>query len=511
MRQNIDTGSMEDYEKFLRIKGLPKFSFIGRTAEYPDEYAELVNSTKCEPELSQTAYEPLAGLFDYQEGIARLAIRKRKFAAFVEPGYGKTLIYGEYARHVLKVLPKHQKILMFAPLMVVTQTIQEYAKFYGTSLPIEQIKSRDLTAWDRSGSSRFGITNYEALKDEISLKNVGALICDESSCIRSFSGKHAQKLIELGKGIDWKLCGTGTPAPNDRIEYANHAVLLDHYPTVNSFLARFFVNRGETSGRWELKPHAVKPFYHALSHWCIFLTNPATYGWKDNAGTLPPINIHIHDVPLSGEQREMVMARTGDLFGIDAGGMTGRSALGQISKGSFQGRKIETNKPAFIRKLVDSWPTKSTLIWCIYNAEQETMERAFPDAHSIDGATKYEDRIRMVDDFKAGRNKVLISKADVLGFGLNLQIATKMVFSGIEDSYESFWQCVKRANRVGSTEALDVHLPITAVERPMMENVLKKAKRVQADTEEQERIFKESNAHLAAELAGMRHWGGELF
>jgi SNF2 family DNA or RNA helicase len=109
----------------------------------------------------------------------------------------------------------------------------------------------------------------------------------------------------------------------------------------------------------------------------------------------------------------------------------------------------------------------------------------------MSGDTPLDERERMIGDFKAGRVRVLISKPKILGFGLNLQIATRQVFSGLQDSYESFFQAVKRSNRYGATRPLNVHIPITSVERPMIETVLKKAKRVQTDAEEQERIFKE--------------------
>lgn len=494
----LDPGNVEDYAKFLRIKSLPKYKFTGRTAEFPAEYADLVGLHRV-ADRAAVNYSPLSGLFDYQRDIAALAIQKRKFAVFVEPGYGKTLIYGEFARHVLKVLPDSRCVLMVAPLMVVEQTIAEYQRFYGGKLPIEKVAAANLQSWLDSGKGRFGITNYEAIRHDTQPGRMGALIIDESSRLKSAYGKQGVNCIRLGKGLAWKLAGTGTPAPNDRIEYANHAVLLDAFPTVNSFLARFFVNRGQTQERWVMKPHALAPFYRALSHWCIFMTNPATYGWKDNAGTLPPIHVHIHDVDLSLEQRAAVMDRTGDMFGTSPGGITSRSVLSQIAKGNIKGRRIETNKPAYIRALVDSWPDESTLIWCIFNAEQELMEKTFPNAHSISGATPHEERVRMIEDFKAGRTRVLISKAEVLGYGLNLQVATRMVFSGLQDSYEDYWQCVKRANRVGSDRALNVHIPITAVERPMIETVLAKAKRVQADTEEQERIFKQEgwNVHAA--------------
>jgi SNF2 family DNA or RNA helicase len=79
---------------------------------------------------------------------------------------------------------------------------------------------------------------------------------------------------------------------------------------------------------------------------------------------------------------------------------------------------------------------------------------------------------------------------------LNLQIATRHVFSGLQDSYEEYWQCIKRSNRIGSDRELNVHIPVTELEEPMIANVLRKARRVQQDTEEQERIFRKNSQVL---------------
>lgn len=62
------------------------------------------------------------------------------------------------------------------------------------------------------------------------------------------------------------------------------------------------------------------------------------------------------------------------------------------------------------------------------------------------------------------------------------------------NSYEKYFQCVCRSNRVGSTKTLNVHMPATDIELEMIEVVFKKADRVQADTEAQERIFKKVSA-----------------
>lgn len=488
MNITLNLNRLDDYRTFLRIKSLPVYRFSGREAWFPDEYAGLVvDQFRDSPK--RIDYRPISRLFDYQRDIARLAIEKHKFAVYADCGLGKTLILLEFARHVQQVIGASRRVLIVSPLMVIRQTIEAAHEFYGGSLEIEQVRASGLAEWLNSSGNAIGITNYEALQDDTPQGLLGALILDESSMLKSHYGKHGQQCLRLGAGLDWKLCLTGTPAPNDRIEYANHAVFLDAFPTVNAFLARFFVNRGQTQERWEIKPHAIGPFYRALSHWSIFLTNPATYGWKDNTENTPPIHVHIDDVDLTEEQQRIAYSSNGTLFAMDPGGITSRSTMGQIAKGRYKGNDIESLKPAFIRRLVDSWPDESTIIWCLYNAEQETLEREFPDAASITGATPVERRLELIQEFQEGKRRVLISKPKILGFGLNLQIATRQVFSGLQDSYESFYQAVKRSNRYGSTRPLNVHIPITEIERPMIESVLRKAKRVQEDTEIQEQLF----------------------
>jgi hypothetical protein len=496
VRLYLDPNSIDSYRLFLRIKGLPRYRIVGRVAHFPSEYARLLGLE--EPNVNGLPpYEPIAGLFDYQADISRLSIHKQKFGVFVDPGYGKTLIQAEFARYAASVLPPEQCFLMMAPLNVVRQTVEEeIPRFYGDSLKVERIPSNALQDWLLNGKSRIGITNYEALKKVMKAGRLGGLACDEMSFAKDAYGAYATRLTDLGRGLRWKMALTGTPAPNDRVEYAGYAVFLDAFPNVNAFYARFFVNRGETNERWEMKAHAVNAFYRSLSDWCIFMTNPATYGWKDNVGTIPPIKVTIHDVEMTEEQNRRAMAESKTLFPEFLGGITSRSTMGQLAKGRHNGEDIGTNKPAFIRKLVDSWPGEQTIVWCRYDAEQETIKRQFPEAVSLDGKTPFDKREELIRRFLNRESPTLISKPSILGYGRNMQVCTQMVFSSIEDSYEQYKQCVKRANRVGSTRPLHVHLPVTPVERPMMENVLRKAARIQEETEIQEHLFRENGCGL---------------
>ena len=480
MRIYLDD-TIEAYKLFLKIKCLPRYEMHGRVAVVPDEYGNQLGIVSGVAE-EYSDYLPKEGLFDYQRDIVRLAILKKKYAIFADCGLGKTLMLLEFARHVRAV--QNKPVLIVSPLMVVQQTIDEAAKFYGDALPIEKVVAKDLNNWMSTSEGKLGITNYDALKDETSSGDLGGLILDESSMLKSHYGKWGQVCLRLGAGVEWKLALTGTPAPNDRIEFANHAVFLDAFPNVNSFLARFFVNRGQTSERWELKPHALEPFYKALSHWSIFLNDPSTYGWKDNVQSIPPIHVNIEEVEMSDQQTRSVQELTGQLFVTNLGGITTRAKLSRMAKCESSG------KPQYIADMVREWPRESTIIWCRYNDEQQAILQLLPEAASIDGNTPHEERQKIIDNFKAGKIRVLITKPKILGFGLNLQICTRQVFSGLQDSYEEYYQAVKRSNRIGSSRPLMVHIPVTDIERPMIENVLRKASRVELDTKKQEEMFR---------------------
>lgn len=491
MQLILDPKCLDSYRTFKQVKQLPAWSMRGRVASFPDEYAGRLGLAA---ETGVSRYTPEDFLFDYQKDITRTAIERRKYAVFADCGLGKSLILLSFARHAQQSMGPSRRVLIVTPPLVVRQLQGEAERFWGDDLPVERVPAARLAKWLEGHGTRIGITNYEALKESTPQGNLGALILDESSILKSHYGNYARICLRLGEGLEWKLCCTGTPAPNDRIEYANHAVFLDRFPTVNSFLAKYFVNRGQTGERWELKPHALRPFYRSLSDWCIFLSDPAVYGWQDNCDTIPPIHVHIHDVPLTQQQKEWVHRELGTLVAVRAGGISKRAALGQVSKGLWKGKRFDTLKPEYIADLINGWRDKeSTLAWCLFDHEQASVHAAV-GGESMDGKTPMKQRLAMVERFKSGETDCMISKPRILGFGLNLQVATRQVFSGLQDSYESYYQCVKRSNRIGSTRPLNVHIPVTDLEMPMVETVLKKAKRVESDTREQELLFKESIA-----------------
>jgi SNF2 family DNA or RNA helicase len=81
--------------------------------------------------------------------------------------------------------------------------------------------------------------------------------------------------------------------------------------------------------------------------------------------------------------------------------------------------------------------------------------------------------------FSAGLYKCLVTKPSIAGFGMNWQNCNKMIFVGLSDSYEQYYQAVRRCWRFGQKHPVDVYIVISGKEGCVKDNIDRK----QADCE----------------------------
>ena len=275
-RWTVNDYSVESYREFLRLKQMPIHKVVGETIHFED-------LSKVGPVAKN---ELDASLFDYERFIVSLALRKKRFAIFADVGLGKTLMFIEWVRHVSKLIyPK--KVLVISQLHLIKQTIDEQIKFYRFT------DMTDINACYGGDIERFlsvennsiegcpvGIVNVDKFRTAHRLQDdVGAVVLDESSILKSATGVMRTNIINSCKGIEYKLCCTATPAPNDRQEYANHALFLGYIDNYKQFFTRFFYNTG-SGNDFMLKPHAKTAFYAFLATFSIFLKSPKRYGFS---------------------------------------------------------------------------------------------------------------------------------------------------------------------------------------------------------------------------------------
>ena len=150
--------------------------------------------------------------------------------------------------------------------------------------------------------------NYDRM-ERFDLSQFDGIVLDESSILKSQTGKTRNWLIENCSGIPYKLCCTATPAPNDYMELGNHSEFLGCM-TEMEMLAMFFIHDGGDTAKWRLKKHAVKVFWEWVASWAVMMVNPADLGYDGSQFILPKLNIT--------QQEVKTEVTTGSLFAVEA-------------------------------------------------------------------------------------------------------------------------------------------------------------------------------------------------
>jgi SNF2 family DNA or RNA helicase len=288
------------------------------------------------------------------------------------------------------------------------------------------------------------------------------------------------------------------------MEFASQASFLERMRDEDEIIWTFF-RRDEKTHRWTVKPHARKAFFEFMASWSVCVRHPKRYGWRLDVPDVPePVTIRheLDPTPAQVElRRRMILSPDGqmeiepdedrELNFIQAG------KLSQIAKGFLYRREpvegeeepeeggaydqVDSAKPDFVADLVRSEVADGhrVILWTDYNAESNILAellraRCLP-FEIITGATKKKDRPGKLDRFRSGAVPILVCRASMLGYGLNLQFVTSMIFSGFNYSYESYYQALHRAFRHGQTASLRIHLPfVRGLESSILKALMRK-------------------------------------
>lgn len=394
-------------------------------------------------EVSENDLNPM--LFDFQKAIVRWALRKGRAAIFADCGLGKTPMQLEWASVVQKETGLN--CLILAPLAVSHQTQREGEKF---GVPVNVCRS----AVDVIHG--INITNYERL-DKYDVSEFGIIVLDESSILKAYTGKRKQQIITAFHETPYKLACTATPAPNDYMELGNHSEFLNVL-TRQEMLTAFFINDTSRTQQWRLKGHATKPFWQWMCSWSIMIKEPTDIGFNNDGFVLPELKIVSHVV-------EHGQPLPGRLFKEDARTLDERRLA---RKTSIKSRTMVA------ADLINQNGHKPWLVWCNLNDESKIATNLINHAVEITGSHELEYKEEKMMAFSSGNIPVLVTKPKIAGFGMNWQHCSDVVFLGLSDSYESFYQAIRRCWRFGQTMPVTAHIITADIEGAVVENIRRK-------------------------------------
>jgi hypothetical protein len=383
-------------------------------------------------------------LFEFQKVLVRWAIGRGRAAIFADTGLGKTAMQTTWADLVVKHTGK--PVLILAPLSVAHQTIREAAKF-----GIEAAYHRS----QPQNPQGVVVTNYEMM-DRFNFRDFGGLVLDESSILKSHDGKTRSAILEASRSVPYRLSCTATPSPNDFMELGNQAEFVG-VMSREEMLAMFFIHDGGDTAKWRLKGHGEEKFWEWLSTWAVVIRKPSDIGFDDGAYDLPALHIHEHII-------ETDRPAPGQLFALPAIGLNEQRAA---KRESMDERVAAV--AALVNNSSDPW-----LVWCHMNAESDALGKAIPDAVTVSGSDSIDHKERAMDGFTDGIYRDLVSKPSICGYGMNWQHCNNMTFVGLDHSFESFYQAIRRCWRFGQTEEVNVHVFLSDVESPILDSIKRK-------------------------------------
>jgi len=381
------------------------------------------------PNFESVQLNPL--LKDFQVDIVTKALKAGRYAIFADCGMGKTFMQLEWARVVKQQVGG--KVLILAPLAVIEQTKEEAIRF-GISL------------------DGFTITNYERL-EEVSPEDYSAVVLDESSILKNFTGKTKRMLIDMFAETPYRLCCTATPSPNDHTEIGNHSEFLG---VIDSKIMKsiFFENDLNQNNVWTLKHWAKNDFWEWVCEWATSIRNPSDLGYSDDGYILPELKFINHSVDVKSTRKEGLFE---DIVRKDVNATQYHKTL----------RDSMAERMGVVKKIVDSEPDRPWIIWVKQNEESSMICKMIQGSVEVTGSENADVKARKFQAFKNGEIRVLVTKEKIAQFGLNFQHCDRQVFCALGFGFEGFYQAVRRSYRFGQPNPVNVHV----ISPSNMENV----------------------------------------
>jgi hypothetical protein len=409
---------------------------VGAVAGAAMNYSEFVRSKELRAAARGMDHVPaLAGhLFPYQAACVEANLRAGGAGLFLDTGLGKTACELEWCRVAAETT--NGRALILTPLAVARQIEREGQRWgYEIRVIREQCEAGD----------GINVCNYDRL-EKLDPQAFGAVALDESSILKSFSGKTTRRLIEAFGSHRFRLSATATPAPNDHMELGQHAEFCGLMKSVE-MLSRFFINdTSQASQVWRLKRHAVVPFWDWMASWCRMASMPSDLGDSDDGFVLPPLNVHRH------RAKQAAPITGGDLFGTI---IVSATDMHDVKRQTIAARA------ELAASLID--PAEPWVVWVDTDYESQGVMDALKGAGvsgvgEIRGSHPTERKEETLAGFIDGDIRVIVTKPSLTGFGLNWQHCARTVFVGRSFSYEAWYQAVRRLWRFGQKRAVECHV-----------------------------------------------------
>jgi hypothetical protein len=235
----------------------------------------------------------------------------------------------------------------------------------------------------------------------------------------------------------------------------------------NEMLSRWFIADQTNMGKYRIKRAAVNPFWDWVASWARCVSKPSDLGFSDVGFEMPEL-LQIHHEVMSDRS-------------IDAGeeddGQFRLMRLPSMSATSIHKEKRLTCEARAdeIAKCVLAEPDEPWIMWCDTDYEADALKRAIPGSIEVRGSQSADLKEDLLTAFSTGKEKRIITKPKIAGYGLNWQHCARVAFIGHSFSYEAYYQAIRRCWRFGQKRPVHTHIACADTESAIWNVVSRKA------------------------------------
>lgn len=120
------------------------------------------------------------------------------------------------------------------------------------------------------------------------------------------------------------------------------------------------------------------------------------------------------------------------------------------------------------------------------------------DCVSVYGRMSPETKVELQDRWLAGEVRTMVTKPSIFGYGVNWQQCHRMVFVGLGDSYEQYYQSIRRCYRYGQTRVVKAHVVLSELEGQIATNVTRKERQASTVTAGLVQAMRKARSEIAA-------------
>jgi len=448
IKYDPETKTIYDRLRNDRHKQHQKINLANKIKSVPQTVEEILNDKFDGMNLSM--------YYQHQKKAIALASLFGSYALFMETGTGKSVC-------AIKLI-EYWKVpaMIVAPLTTLesvwVKEIEKWAPHLKKVILWNNLKAFNL-------NFDVYIINYAQFKimskkSEVPIeRKIQCLVIDESSCCKNPRSEISKAIISYKDKIKYKLCLTGTPAPNNLLEYWGQLAFINDSLLGSNFYKfrnTFFYSTG-------FGGYLYRPMKGAKEAIIENVSKQAFSVKKEDCLDLPDRVYETRYVYMDEVQKkayemmkkENILEFQGNIT-LAANELAKIMKLRQVTSGwsiNTEGIPIfisDTKVNALKELLEEISEDKQVIIWVNFHFEIHRLKEVFKDeCNVLYGELSQKEKQKNIEDFQNKKYRILIAHPLSGGMGINFQQCSYAIWYSLNYSQEQYSQANDRIYRIG--------------------------------------------------------------